>query len=58
MYRVPFGMAAVGALFINVSGQLVQFNKAGPSAAVNELEPAAPVSRNSFHDCTVSQVIK
>ena len=58
MYSVPLGMAAMGALFINVGGQLVQLNRAGPPTTVDEFEPAAPVCRNSFHDGAVSQIFK
>ena len=58
MYSVPLGMAAVGALFINVGGQLVQLNRAGPTATMDEFEPTAPVRRNSLHDSTVSEIVE
>ena len=58
MCSVPLGMAAMGALLIDVGGQLVQLNRAGATTAMDELDPVAPVCRNAFRDGAVSQVIK
>ena len=58
MYGVPLGMAAMGALLIDVCGQLVQLNRAGATTPMDELNPVAPVCGNAFHDGAVSQVIK
>ena len=55
---VPFGMAVMGALLINVSGQLVQLNRAGPTATVDKFESIALVRRNSLRDSTISEIIK
>ena len=41
MYGVPLGMAAMGALLINVCGQLVQLNRAGATTAMDEFNPVA-----------------
>ena len=57
MNRVPLGMAAMGALLINVGGQLV-LRRAGATTAMDELYRVAPVCGNAFHDGAVSHVIK
>ena len=51
-------MAAVGATFFDASGKLVQFNRAGTTTAVDELESVTLVCRNALHDGVVGQVVK
>ncbi len=58
MYGVPLGMAAMGALFIDVRGKLVQLNRAGTTTTMDELDSVAPVCRNAFHDGVVSHIIE
>ena len=50
MYGVPFGMAEMGATFIDASRQLVQLDRAGTTTAVDELESVALVCRNALRD--------
>ena len=54
MHGVPLGMAAMGALLIDVGGQLVQLNRAGATTAMDELNPVAPACGNAFRNGAVS----
>ena len=53
-----FGVTAMRALFLNVSGELVELHRAGASTAVNELKPVTPFGGQSLQNGAVGNVIK
>ena len=54
----PLGWPQWGATFFDASRKLVQFNRAGTTTAVDELDSIALVCRNALHDGVVGQIIE